>query len=290
MVKHKLNRDQILIAGCGDIGSQLGLNLVAQGHSVVGLRRNISQLPQGIQGITADLSQPDTLSALPQAIDSVFYIVSAGRRDETVYQQAYPQGLQNLLNALHQQAIQPRQLFFISSTAVYHQQHDEWVDENSVTEPDNFSGRIMLAAEKIALDSDIPATVVRFSGIYGPGRNYMLGQVNRGIGYPSTPPRYSNRVHRDDCVGALAYLYHLSQQQPLLTCYLVSDDTPAPLDEVSDWLAQQLGVEITERSARRTIGSKRCRNTRIKQSGYQFKYPDYQAGYPELIKTFKRQR
>ncbi|WP_164549030.1 SDR family oxidoreductase [Amphritea opalescens] len=285
---HRLNKNQILIAGCGDVGSQLGLNLIAQGHQVFGLRRNINQLPVGIQGIAADLSQPDTLQALPQPIDTVFYIVSAGRRDQAVYQQAYSQGLQNLLDALQQQSIKPRQLFFISSTAVYHQQHDEWVDETSATIPDNFSGQIMLEAENIALHSGIAATVVRFSGIYGPGRNYMLGQVNRGVGYPAEPPRYSNRIHRDDCVGVLTHLHNLSHQQALLPLYLASDDNPAPLHEVSDWLAQQLGVEITERSARRTIGSKRCNNTRLKQSGYRFRYPDYHAGYPQLIQAFKR--
>ncbi|MBN1008203.1 SDR family oxidoreductase [Amphritea pacifica] len=287
-MKHKLNREQILIAGCGDIGSQLGLNLVTAGRQVFGLRRNINQLPPGIQGIAADLSQPDTLLNLPQQLDTLFYVVAAGSRDESVYRRAYPDGMHNLLQALQQQGIHPRQLFFISSTAVYHQQNDEWVDERSATEPDNFSGRIMLEAEQIALHSGIPASIVRFSGIYGPGRNYMLSQVSRGIGHPAEPPRYSNRIHRDDCVGALLYLYQLSKKQTLKPIYLASDDQPAPLHEVSDWLAAQLGVEITERSAHRTIGSKRCSNTLLKQSGYRFRYPNYQTGYPELIRAFLR--
>ncbi|SEQ25382.1 Nucleoside-diphosphate-sugar epimerase [Amphritea atlantica] len=285
-MKHKLNRHQVLIAGCGDVGSQLGLNLITAGCQVFGLRRNINQLPPGIQGIAADLGQPDTLINLPQQLDTVFYVVAAGARDESVYRQAYSTGLRNLLEALQQQGIHPRQLFFISSTAVYHQQNDEWVDENSATEPDNFSGRIMLEAEQVALNSGIPASVVRFSGIYGPGRNYMLSQVSRGIGYPAEPPRYSNRIHRDDCVGVLQHLWQLSRQQPLRPVYLASDNRPAPLHEVSDWLAQQLGVTITERSARRTIGSKRCRNTLLQQSGYRFRYPDYRAGYPQLIADF----
>lgn len=287
-MKHMLNRDQILIAGCGDVGSQLGLNLAAAGHQVFGLRRNINQLPPAIQGIAADLSQTDTLRDLPQQLDTVFYVVAAGSREESIYRQAYSGGLQNLLQALQQQDIHPRQLFFVSSTAVYHQQNDEWVDESSPTEPDNFSGRIMLEAEQTALQSGIPATVVRFSGIYGPGRNYMLSQISHGTGYPAAPPRFSNRIHRDDCVGVLEHLWRLSQQQPLAPVYLASDDQPTPLHEVGDWLAAQLGVEITERSARRTIGSKRCDNTRLKQSGYQFRYPDYQAGYPELIHAFLR--
>ena len=286
-MSHTLNRDQILIAGCGDIGSQLGLNLVAQGYTVFGLRRNINQLPPGIQGISADLSQPDTLINLPQQIDTLFYAVAAGARDEAIYRKAYPEGLKALLNALQQQGIKLRQLFFVSSTAVYHQAQHEWVDESSTTQPDNFSGQIMLEAEQIALNSGVPATIVRFSGIYGPGRNYMLGQVNRGIGYPAEPIRYSNRIHRDDCVGVLEHLHQLSRQQTLASIYLASDDEPVALHEVSDWLAEQLGVEITDTSARRTIGSKRCSNKRLKEAGYLFKYPSFRLGYPPLISQFK---
>ncbi|MBQ0755885.1 MAG: SDR family oxidoreductase [Amphritea sp.] len=286
-MSHLLNRDQILIAGCGDVGSQLGLSLVKQKHQVFGLRRNINQLPPGIQGIAADLSQPDTLINLPQQIDTLFYAVAAGARDESVYRKAYPEGLKNLLNALQQQGIKLRQLFFVSSTAVYHQEHHEWVDESSPTEPESFSGQIMLEAEQIAINSGIPATVVRFSGIYGPGRNYMLGQVNRGIGYPTDPIRYSNRLHRDDCVGVLQHLYQLSQEQTLAPIYLASDDEPVSLNEVSDWLAEQLDVEITDTSARRTIGSKRCSNKRLKSTGYRFKYPSFREGYPQLIQSFK---
>ncbi|WP_290697308.1 SDR family oxidoreductase [Amphritea sp.] len=286
-MSHLLNRDQILIAGCGDIGSQLGLNLVKQKHQVFGLRRNINQLPPGIQGIAADLSQPDTLINLPQQVDTLFYAVAAGARDESVYRKAYPEGLDNLLNALQQQGIKLRQLFFVSSTAVYHQEHHEWVDESSPTEPESFSGQIMLEAEQIAINSGIPATVVRFSGIYGPGRNYMLGQVNRGIGYPAEPIRYSNRLHRDDCVGILQHLYQLSQERVLAPIYLASDDEPVSLNEVSDWLAEQLDREITDTSARRTIGSKRCSNKLLKNTGYRFKYPSFREGYPQLIQSFK---
>lgn len=277
----------ILIAGCGDVGSQLGLNLVKQKHQVFGLRRNINQLPPGIQGIAADLSQPDTLINLPQQIDTLFYAVAAGARDESVYRKAYPEGLNNLLNALQQQGIKLRQLFFVSSTAVYHQEHHEWVDESSPTEPKNFSGQIMLEAEQIVINSGVPATVVRFSGIYGPGRNYMLGQVNKGIGYPADPIRYSNRLHRDDCVGILQHLFHLSQEQILAPIYLASDDQPVPLHEVSHWLAEQLGASIMDTSARRTIGSKRCSNKLLKETGYLFKYSSFREGYPQLIKNFK---
>lgn len=56
-----MHQSTILIAGCGDVGCALGQMLLEHGHNVVGLRRNINQLPPGIQGISADLAQLDSL-------------------------------------------------------------------------------------------------------------------------------------------------------------------------------------------------------------------------------------
>ena len=66
----------ILIAGCGGIGSKLGIQLKQNGHRVFGIRRDISKLPNEIEPIEADLSTP--ITNLPKAIDYVFYTASAG--------------------------------------------------------------------------------------------------------------------------------------------------------------------------------------------------------------------
>ncbi len=61
---------KILIAGCGDLGSGLATNLVAQGHTITGIRRTKHDFPDGVKGITGDLV---TMSdeALPDA-DLIF--------------------------------------------------------------------------------------------------------------------------------------------------------------------------------------------------------------------------
>lgn len=56
---------RILIAGCGDIGTTLGLALSAAGHTVWGLKRHPAEAPSGIQPLAADLTDPATLNALP---------------------------------------------------------------------------------------------------------------------------------------------------------------------------------------------------------------------------------
>ncbi|MCV6604394.1 MAG: NAD-dependent epimerase/dehydratase family protein, partial [Porticoccaceae bacterium] len=142
---------QVLIVGCGGVGTALGLQLLDAGYSVSGVRRTINQLPQGIHGIAADLHQPDTLAGLPAA-DYVVYCAAASEHSEAGYRATYIDGLKATLAALPQP---PKQLFFTSSTGVYHQHNHEWVDEQSECQPGRFSGQVMLEAEQLALNSGI---------------------------------------------------------------------------------------------------------------------------------------
>ena len=281
----QLNTQQhtILIAGCGDVGSTLGQLLTTQGKEVIGLRRNINQLPQGIQGISADLSQFDDLKAKLQGIhcDIVVYAASAPSFTPEAYQQTYVDGLKNIINSLD---TPPKHLFFTSSSGVYHQNDHGWVDEQSPCLPSAFSGQIMLEAEQTALSTEYPATAVRFTGIYGPNRNHLLNRVSRGDVAPESPTQFTNRIHRDDCAGVLAHLITKAlNDEPLETIYLATDDTPATMYDVTHWMAQQLSIKVISESASRRAGSKRCSNQRLKESGFSFKYPSYKEGYSALL-------
>lgn len=273
-----------LIAGCGDVGTTLGLQLQQQGHKVFGLRRNINQLPQGIQGISADLTQLAGLKsklAELHSCDFLLFCCAANQHTEAGYRAAYLEGFSNLLQAL---PIRPKHIFFTSSTAVYHQNDHDWVDEESPCNPTGFNGKIMLEAEQQVQNLDTPATVVRFSGIYGPGRNHLLHRVQRGDTAPAEPPLFSNRIHRDDCAGVLLHLINrLIQGKVVDNCYLASDDQPSTLHEVTHWLAAEMNTPLRSETLSRRTGSKRCNNSRLKTSGYQFIYPNYRDGYLKLL-------
>src|SRR5690606_33167351 len=154
---------RILIAGCGYVGSALAQQLNDDGHDVFGLRRDPAQLPQGINPIQADLTDPETLHALPDAIDIVVYAASATGYGEVPYRAAYVDGLNNLLTALADQS--PRHLFFTSSTGVYDQDDGEWIDESSPATADRPTAQALRDGEAIVHNGTIPGTVVRFSGI-----------------------------------------------------------------------------------------------------------------------------
>ncbi|MBR9884237.1 MAG: SDR family oxidoreductase [Oceanospirillales bacterium] len=271
-----MHTTRVLIAGCGDVGTALGLRLSAEGAEVHGLRRTINQLPKPIQPIAADLAASGPLPALP-ACDYLVYCAAAKSRDLDIYRAVYVDGLRRTLAAL---PVPPKRLFLTSSTGVYGQHDHEWVDELSPTEPDSPTGQILLESETEARNAGCPATVVRFSGIYGPDRNHLISQVRSGIQAPETPIHYSNRIHRDDCAGILTHLIRqdlLGEQ--LAPLYLASDDAPTPIHDVMAWLAEQTESPVTQWREVRRGGSKRCRNQRIKASGYQFIHSDYRSGY-----------
>ncbi len=275
-----------LIIGCGDVGCRLALQLLANDHLVYGLRRDSSRLPNDVIPIIADLTSDD-LGEWPDYIDYVVYSAAANGQTEQHYRSIYLNGLQRVINRIQSSQLHPRRVFFTSSTAVYHQQDGEWVDEHSATQPHVFQGQIMLAAEQQLLNGEIPATVVRFGGIYGPGRHYMLQRVANGEVYGETPVIYGNRIHADDCAGLLAHLIALDAANTAIApLYLGVDSAPVALSEVSQWLAQELAVTPQTEISGRRLGSKCCSNQRIVASGYQFQYPSYKEGYRRLIQEW----
>src|SRR5690606_38293756 len=136
----------------------------------------------------------------------VLYAAAASQHDEAGYRAAYVDGLRHVLAWLAQHGQRPRRLLFVSSTGVYGQHAGEWVDEQSATQPSGFSGILMLEAERLALASGIPASVVRLSGLYHPARPWLLQQVRSGLQVTAKPPMFSNRIHRDDAAALLASL------------------------------------------------------------------------------------
>jgi nucleoside-diphosphate-sugar epimerase len=277
----------ILIAGCGYVGIALGMRLTAAGHVVWGLRRSAEGLPLGIHCVAADLTAPETLQDLPPALDVVFYTAAPNGADDAAYRAIYVDGLRYLLEALVRQRQSPRRVLFTSSTAVYAQSTGEWVDETSPTEPRHFTGSRVLEGEKLLLDGPFPATVIRFGGIYGPGRTSLIQRVRQGLApCREGSPLYTNRIHRGDCAGALYHLMMLPQPDSL---YIGVDHEPADHCDVLRWLADQLGappprVEASSGTdTRRHRTNKRCRNAKLVASGYVFRYPTFREGYAALL-------
>ncbi len=282
-----LPNSRILIAGCGYVGTCLGLELTKEGNLVWGLRRRSTLLPSQFAPLQADLTKPGDLWGLPQRLDYVFYTAAADSPSDPDYRAAYVVGLTNLLEAIQQQDQAPRRIFFTSSTAVYGRTDGAWVDEDSSPLSAKPSSQFLLAGERALWESPFPSTVLRLSGIYGPGRIRLIEQVRSGKAVCwDGPPVYTNRIHRDDCTGIL---HHLMSLEKLARIYIGTDQDPVELNVVYRWLADQLSLPHPPLKPRlpfieETLNNKRCSNARIADTGYQFRYPTFREGYGQLLK------
>jgi len=277
---------KVLIVGCGAIGYELANTLAEAGHDVTGLKRNPPPASQEkFKFVSADITSPTGLEALDTDFEYIFFIVSADSRNENSYHDIYETGINNLLNRFAQASSQAPWIF-VSSTSVYGQSEGEWVDEDSATLPDKSTSLKIVNAERKLMAHNPANVVVRYSGIYGPGREYLLRMARQSPSIQHNPPYYTNRIHQRDCVAVLAFLLErriagVSLEQ----CYLASDDDPAPLWEVMTWMTEKLHcnppiAKITEDDSDM---NKRCRNDKLKELGYSFLYPSYKEGYLELI-------
>lgn len=274
--------ERVLVIGCGAIGTQLAHKLSGQGHLVTGLRRNPPVPAGAIDYIAADITSLADVASIGADFDYVFFILSADGRTEESYRAIYEAGLQNMLDKFNRQ-----RWFFVSSTGVYGQSQGEWIDEKSLAQSDNLTSQLIRQAEQQVMALNPLNVVVRFSGIYGPGREYLLKMARQQPSVQQHPPYFTNQIHQQDCVGILAFLFEQCLAgMALEQCYLASDDEPAPMWEVMSWLAGQMRCPgpVIKPADVKPVQNKRCSNERLKGLGYRFFYPSYKNGYRDLLK------
>lgn len=276
----------ILIAGCGYVGERLAGLLLTSGHAVTGLRRTPPERNSGPEWIAADLGNLHPIS-LARPVDAV--VLAAGLRRDTddQYRRLLVKGYGDLLESLRRENHPVQRVIMVSTTGVLAEEQGGWVDESSPVSDDRTPGRFYLEAERMVSACGWPATVARLSGIFGPGRIRLIREVREHRARLHPPPvHYLNHIHADDAAGALAHLVTLPAAENL---YLVTDTEPADRNEVLAWIAERLGAprppeaEAGEGAPARRSGNKRCRSTRLVNSGYQFRHPTYREGYEALL-------
>lgn len=268
----------VLMIGCGDLGSRIGLRLAEQGHRVLALRRRADLVPAQLQGLSVDLTQdvPD----LP-ALDLRYLVVAltARPRTEDAYRATYVEGMRRALDALRARGQCPDRAVLISSTSVHGDAPDgALVDESHQPSPADGPARVLLEAEQLFAARVPGGTVLRCSGLYGGDGSRFVERVR--VGGIDDPHRWTNRIHRDDAAAAAVHLLTLPEDpEPV---YLGNDDEPALMGDVATELARRMGVPAPPPGDLARSHGKRISNARLRATGWVPAYPTYREGYTDV--------
>jgi nucleoside-diphosphate-sugar epimerase len=265
-----------LIIGCGYLGSRVGRAWLDRGYTVRALTRGraASLESQGFEPITGDVLIPASLRDLPVP-DTILYAVGMDRSAGRSMREVYIDGLRNVLAAL------PRggRFFSVSSTSVYGQTDGSLVTEADATEPLEGNGRIVLEAERALREFRPDATILRFAGIYGPGRLLRRAQMLKDEAYLADPEKWLNLIHVEDGVRAV-----LAAERAAVPggTFNIADDNPVSRRDFYTELARLLGApparfEPAGSPAREA--NRRISNARAKaELGFAPEFPSYREG------------
>jgi nucleoside-diphosphate-sugar epimerase len=272
-----------LVLGCGYLGQRIAALWRERGERVYATTRRPETAKTlrnlGLEPIVCDVLDAASLRALP-AVDSVVYAIGLDRSSGASMRSVYVDGLARVLEHL----TPPGRFVYVSSSSVYGQTDGSWVDETAATEPQEEAGRIVLEAEGVLRQRLSTAVILRFSGIYGPGRLLRRKTIEAGERIVGDAEKWLNLIHVED--GARAVLAAAERAQ-VGQVYNICDDQPVRRREFYAEMARLLGAPSPRFMLPpaelpvppHEMGNRRIANRRMKAGlGAELRYPGFRQG------------
>ncbi|WP_428427136.1 SDR family oxidoreductase [Pararhizobium sp.] len=280
----------VLVLGAGFSGSAIAKAFLPLAQSVTGTTRSEDKLAGlrtfGIDALIYDGSviSPE-LAAVMKRTTHLIQSIAPGRDGDPMMRPGAP-SLAELMPNLEWAG-------YLSTVGVYGDHGGAWVAEDASLEPVSARSVERVAAEEAWLEfgrgHDIPVAVLRLSGIYGPGRNAFCNLAAGTARRLIKPNQVFNRIRVEDIAGAAVFLSGRS----IGGVFNITDHEPAPPQDIVAEAARLMGVEpppempfeTAELSpmARSFYGeNKRVSNTRLRDLGFVFRFPDYRISLADL--------
>jgi nucleoside-diphosphate-sugar epimerase len=283
---HNAGTMHVLVAGCGWLGTAIAVRLVARGDRVTGIRRDPGRAaalaPLGVAPLALDLSDPAAQSRLP-AVDAIVACQSASGDGEATYRAAYVDANRTLLAAAARGGA--KAFVYTGSTGVFGQRDGSEVDERTPPAPSSATGAVLVEAERLvtgAAAGGLRASVVRLSGLYGPGRAGIVERVRGGaLALGPGDDAWMNFCHQEDAVAFV--LAALDRARPG-AIHHGSDAHPARRREVVEWIAERIGAvprraDLAPPGPNRRISSAATREI----LGVALAHPSFREGLTPLV-------
>ena len=195
-----------------------------------------------------------------------------------------------------------QRVIYLSTTAVYGDAEGKDVDEEFPLSPKSQRAKNRIKSESQWMDLcreyNVPCNLLRLSGIYGRGRNQIKNLLNGKAKRVIKEGQIFNRIHVDDITKII---FNISKSKLGSDIFNVSDDLPAPPQDVVDHAAHLLNIsppeaisfeksQLSDMAKSFYSETKVIKNTKIKNKlNYKLKYPNYKKGLEEIASPKKNE-
>lgn len=228
----------LFIFGFGFSSAAIAAQSADSFNLITGTTRSAEKLSaisqQGITGALFDGKRlpPDTKERLK---DTTHLVISIAPKQEDPILEATSHDLLSYCPNLEW-------VGYLSTVGVYGNHDGAWVDEDTPPKPVsersvwriNAEGAWREAADK----ANVPLSIFRLSGIYGPGRNAFMNIENGKARRLVKPGQVFNRIHRDDIGQAVSKAIKLKADG----IFNITDDEPSPPQDVVALAHELMGI------------------------------------------------
>nr|WP_255536581.1 SDR family NAD(P)-dependent oxidoreductase [Pacificimonas pallii] len=258
--------------------------IFGKGYTATHLANRLRKEGWGISA-TGSQARPCVLAlddpAIPDLIDRATHILSS----------TPPVGDTDPVLDLYEHQLSRRNLWtgYLSSTGVYGDRQGAWVDETAEIGTGRRTARSV--ADQRWQDLHGRVCIFRLPGIYGPGRS-ALDRLRQGDAQRiDAGGQVFSRVHVTDIANAV----RAAMQRRAVGVYNISDDLPAPGEQVLAYAAGLLGMDppplvplekaqLSPMARGFYSENRRVANGRMKRDLLQrLHYPDYRVGLAAIL-------
>ncbi len=294
-----VRRKELLVLGCGYLGTRLVEEAVARGYSVKAVSRNVDALERagrlGAETFCGMVDDSGWHGFAGDSVDLVVNCVSSAGGGLAGYEQSYVGGNRSLWEWAGCIGFLGTAVF-TSSVGVYPDVGGVLVHECDEIAPPSQRGRLMLESEQVFLEASRLGRwfVLRLAGLYGPDRHLMLDTVRSE---PETLPGwgdyYLNLARIEDVVRSIWSCFESDRAAGGI--FNVVDDESVLKSEIVEWMAKRLGVAVPSFSGKAGLGSRRfaeggrpanrrVSNRRIREElGWRPVYRTFREGFADLV-------
>lgn len=293
---------QKLIIGCGYLGWRVAQQWYSEGHELCAVTRSQARADEyrrgGVAPIIADVARPETLAALPD-VETILYAVGFDRSASASIQAVYAGGMKNVLAAAPPSV---QRLIYISTTGVYGPAAGQWVDESTPPAPERDGGHASLAAEQLLAEHPLGrrSVILRFAGIYGPGRVPHLEKLRSGEPIAAPSKGWLNLIHVEDGARIVVAAEQWLSAQGFANgphVFNVSDGVPVVRSDYYSEAARLIGAPAprfappppnSPAAARAAANRRICNGKMARTLGLPLRYPNYREGLADILKSGAR--